>query len=265
MENHPLPQRINLDLYLRAVRDLKIQFELLQAAKRLDPESLARFYSQKCQEATETLMASFTGTTTSDVWKAMAEAEGMSAEAYTSKLADQMYEMYRKELNPAQDRKYREGMEDSLRQSEFLLLVAYFEYFLKELVQRLLEVDHQSAFQENETPVKLQDVLGRVDLMEFVREQIVHALDAFDRKSIKEKNKWLAERYRLSFGDKPEVDRLNEFSKRRNNISHVIFALQEKPILVSREELSEARELYISVARGLWFDANERYPNKFPV
>jgi hypothetical protein len=196
------------------------------------------------------------------------EKAGIDFDKIAASILEHSKAHYRKELRPKNHRVYEEGIEDGLRQSELLLLVAYFEEFLKAFHRTLLCADAQRLFEERaDNKGKIQMKLKVEDIfqgsMDDVRRALIEKeINDLDREKIEERVKHFQQSFGVSIGESKTVERLQHFMELRNDITHHILD-PERIRIPNDAEIKEARDLFYWAASSLWYSASQKYPKHF--
>ena len=153
-----------------------------------------------------------------------------------------------------------ERIQDILNQSELLLLVSVFEFFLKEFTRQLATTDPKAVF-ANQRSEKKFDVWRLFDqgYSNFLCGMVEKEVKAVDQDSISKRAEYFQQHFGVSFGDHETVKQLTDLFEIRNNISHQ-FLDQSRIRIPSPEELKEARRLFLRVPKLIVDAACKKYP-----
>jgi hypothetical protein len=158
-----------------------------------------------------------------------------------------------------------EFSEDRLNQSELLLLVAYFEVFLKKAYNALLKAAPEIGFKNSQKKVELREVVSP----HFFRGEREKAVKNFDKDRIRGKIETLAE-FQIKVATEAQIKALETVMKIRNQISHEILAepaanldvIKEQP-LATTPILEEARTLFSEIPQLLCREGKKLFPKVF--
>jgi len=192
------------------------------------------------------------------------------------RIADEQIEsiksVLRRERRSGNLRFTAEFTEDRINQSELLLLVAHFESFMKLVHEKFLLAApgkvFGKGFRDEQNPrIPIREIFdtseGWWNSQKFLNELVAKEVKWLDAQSIETKSDYFAKNFGIMFGDASDIAELKSIMKRRNEISHEVYAPPnngdevlkktlgegKEPPLVPSPMLKQARQLFESIPR----------------
>ncbi len=261
--------RLSIHTYLEAIRGVETQFALIRfALKKLSKEEIQAFYKAQLRNALSNIESVIQKSKEYSPDKAFQVFEAAGAT-----LREHLRKEHRKENRKADTRFKVELSEDRLNQSELLLLVAYFESFMKEVHSTFLTAAPAKIFSKRDTKVMLRKVFdgeAADPFGKFLKELIIKEVKSLDARKIEERADYFLENYGISIGSEKKIDDLKEIMATRNKISHAIYASPPRSAeqvtdrgLVGDGMLKRARELFVEIPTRCLEAGAKMYPCNF--
>jgi hypothetical protein len=232
--------------YREVLERVQIQFELLRfALATLKPKDQKQFFMEVAA-------------------KKLAHNEKVRAVLKQQKIlpdeeADQMADDQIKRIESELRREKRAGnlyatsefTEDSLNQSELLLLVAHFESFMKVVHERFLTAGpgkvFGKGFRDEQNPrIPLKDIFDSTqshwNTQKFLNELITKEVKWLDAQNVAVKAEYFQKHFGISFGTPADIEELTSIMRRRNQISHEVYEPPKRHEHMLKETLEHGKE-----------------------
>jgi hypothetical protein len=249
---------VSLATYEKQSGALVLQFRLIRFAVGKLSENTIRCWLRDLHHRT-------CKKTFSDNASSLEEFRALLGEGWAEDLRRRIERDIRQIIKPHGVRGYREGINLALNQSELLLLVAYFEEFLKEALRSLIEAHPKKAFVRKklrkpgeQKPTATLEEIFSTGFHDFFKGLVEKEVRQFDRETMDYRTRYLRELLGVPLTE-PHVEALEALSAKRNWISHnIAVSSATKPsdgggsAVVTDETVSEARSTFREVARLVW-------------
>lgn len=257
--------------YQEALDGVETQFALIRFALRELPKSkLENFFKNRAAESLARLEKG---------WQLAISLMPDSAESLKSarESSKEYAEKEARRNSRKKDARFKlEMSDDRINQSELLLLVAYFESFMKSVHWKFLEAASGIVFSKHDTKVLLSEVIdteqGGMISRKFQEELFHKEVKKLDAQKINVKADYFEKYFGILFGDKKQIAELGEIMDLRNKISHEVYSepattIEEikDQLLVSDEKLTQARMYFLQIPRKCVEAGEQSYRSHFKL
>jgi hypothetical protein len=255
-------------LYSQKIGELNFQFDYIKFAFAKLPSSQQRAFLTNYRNQKH-------------VWAKEVVNKVSDDELIRSKLLEKHKKYLAKKYKAGNLRFYGEFSMDSLNQSELLLMIAYFESFLKDFHRELLVADNKLiAAYKPKADVRLETIFS-TDYRNFVKGEIEKQVKELDKQRFEVRARIFKEILGIKLADEDSIIETKRLFALRNRISHEIASSpitesaneikyeiedydEETGTFVSDKVITVARKLLTQIPINCWSQAADKYPQYFP-
>ncbi len=239
-------ERLSFKPYRQLLESVQTQFDLLRfSLNSLKPKDRKLFF----KGIAETKLAHI------EKFRATAKLNKVLSDEEADQTADDRIERVKSNIRRANRagnlHALSEFTEDSLNQSELLLLVAHFESFMKLVHERYLYAAPNGVFakgfrDEQNPRIPIKDIFDPAQSSwnshKFLRELIAKEVKWLDAQSIETKADYFSKHFGVSFGSAENIKELTSIMRRRNQISHEVYEPPKNQDQMLKETLEHGKQ-----------------------